>query len=653
MSVRYSTTPQGVALVEIDNPPVNALSHAVRQGLLAALDTAEADPAVKAIVLAGAGKSFSAGADIREFSVALLRPGLPEINDRVEAGEKPVVAAWRGTALGGGCELGLAAHARVIAADARIGLPEVTLGIVPGAGGTQRAPRLAGLAAAIDLAASGRIVGADEAVALGLADRKAHGDVVAEAIALALSLAGTAPRRSCALAVPAADPEVVRRVEEAVLKRARGQGAPGEAARLVRLAATVAYAEGAREERATFLRLKDGEESRALRYAFFAERQAGKHQDLDGVEARAVKTVGVAGAGTMGAGIAVAFLDAGYQVIVMERSVEAAAAGRARIEGLYARALASGRLDGAGRDRRLARLTMADAPGAFAGADLVIEAVFEDMGVKQEFLRAIEPVVGADCIIATNTSYLDIDVMGASLERPSRFLGMHFFSPANVMKLLEIVRARNTSPSALATALAVAKALGKTSVVAGVCEGFIGNRILNRYWQACDEMLEEGVLPQEIDAALEAYDFAMGPYAVADLAGLDISWARRKREAARRPPGSRYNPVADRLCEAGRFGQKTGAGWYRYENGRRVVDPAVEEMVRAHAAAAGVPQRRFGPGEIVERVLAVMASEGEAIVREGVAARASDIDVVLLNGYGFPRHKGGPMYQAKLRAAGA
>ncbi len=611
MTVRYSTTPEGVALIEIDNPPVNALSHAVRQGLMAALDRAAADPAVTAIVLAGAGKAFSAGADIREFAAAPLSPVLPEVNDRMEAGAKPVVAAWRGAALGGGCELGLAAHARVVAADARIGLPEVTLGIVPGAGGTQRAPRLAGLAAAID--------------------------------------PGTAPRRASRLPVPAAAPDAVRRAEEAVLKRARGQSAPREAVRLLKLAAEVAYPEGAREERATFLRLKDGEESKALRYAFFAEREAAKHPDLDGVSPAPVKRVGVAGSGTMGAGIAVAFLDAGFTVTVMERSTEAMEAGRSRIEGLYARALASGRLDAAECDRRLARLGMADTPESLAGCELVIEAVFEEMGVKQELLRALEPVVGPDCIIATNTSYLDIDVIATVLHDPSRFLGLHFFSPANVMKLLEIVRARSTSPRTLATALAVGRSLGKVSVVAGVCEGFIGNRILNRYRRACDGMLEEGALPQDIDGALESYGFAMGPYAVADLAGLDIAWARRKREAAQRAPGERYNPVADRLCEMGRFGQKTGAGWYRYENGRRTVDPGVEEMVRAHAAATGLPQRAFAADEIVRRVLEAMAAEGGAILSEGVAARASDIDVVFLNGYGFPRHKGGPMYQAKLR----
>jgi 3-hydroxyacyl-CoA dehydrogenase len=292
---------------------------------------------------------------------------------------------------------------------------------------------------------------------------------------------------------------------------------------------------------------------------------------------------------------------------------------------------------------------MADTPESLAGCELVIEAVFEEMGVKQELLCALEPVVGPDCIIATNTSYLDIDVIATVLHDPSRFLGLHFFSPANVMKLLEIVRARSTSPRTLATALAVGRSLGKVSVVAGVCEGFIGNRILNRYRRACDGMLEEGALPQDIDGALESYGFAMGPYAVADLAGLDIAWARRKREAAQRAPGERYNPVADRLCEMGRFGQKTGAGWYRYENGRRTVDPGVEEMVRAHAAATGLPQRAFAADEIVRRVLEAMAAEGGAILSEGVAARASDIDVVFLNGYGFPRHKGGPMYQAKLR----
>jgi 3-hydroxyacyl-CoA dehydrogenase len=581
-----------------------------------------------------------------------LSPVLPEVNDRMEAGAKPVVAAWRGVALGGGCELGLAAHARVVGADARIGLPEVTLGIVPGAGGTQRVPRLCGIAAAIDLCASGRIIGADEAVALGLADRKAVGDVVAEAIALALSLAGKPPRRASQLAVAPADPEAVRQAEEAALKRARGQAAPREAVRLVKLAAEVPYTEGSREERATFLRLKDSAESKALRYAFFAEREAARLPGLEGVAPRPVKGVGVVGAGTMGAGIATAFLDAGHTVTVIERSAEAVAAGRARIEGLYARSVASGRIGAAERDRRLSRLAVDGSLASLAGCDLVIEAVFEDMAVKQELLRALEPVVGPACVIATNTSYLDVDVMGEALADPSRFLGMHFFSPAHVMKLLEIVRARKASPETVATALAVGRALGKVSVVAGVCDGFIGNRILARYRKACDAMLEEGALPQEIDAAIEGYGFAMGPYAVADLAGLDISWSRRKREAATRTPGERYNPVADQLCEMGRFGQKTGAGWYRYEGGRRVVDPLVEEMVRAHAASTGLPQRRFAPEEIVSRAIGVMAEEGEAILKEGIAARAGDIDVVLLNGYGFPRHRGGPMFQAGLRAGG-
>lgn len=634
----------GVLLVEIDNPPVNAASQAVRQGLLDAVAAAETDGNVAAMVIAASGRTFTAGADVNEFGKPPLEPLLPDLLNRIEACSKPVVVAWHGTALGGGCEIGLAAHGRIIDASGQVGLPEVKLGLVPGAGGTQRLPRLIGMAASIDLIGSGRMVGAGEALALGLVDQIAEGDLREAALAFARSLAGQPLRRTGALPPPAKGGEAEA---AAVLKRARGQIAPGEAVRLVRLSGETSFMEGAAEERRTFLALMQGEQAQALRHVFFSEREAGKLPGIDPASARPIHRIGVVGAGTMGSGIAVACLDAGYEVTVVETGAEALAKGRERIEGLLQRALAFGRLDAQGHAARLARLGLSLELAALATVDLVIEAVFEDMAVKLDLLARLEPILRPEAVIATNTSYLDIDAMGDGMARPERLVGLHFFSPAHVMKLLEIVRARRTAPDVLATALAVGKRLKKITVVAGVCDGFIGNRIMSRYRQECEFMLEEGALPREIDAAFEAYGFAMGPFAVSDLAGLDIAWARRKRLAATRAPDERYVPIADQLCEMGRFGQKTGAGWHHYPEGKRTPDPVVEAMVRAHAAATGRPQRTFAAEEIMERVLGAMAAEGRHILAEGVAQRASDIDVVMVHGYGFPAHKGGPMFLAE------
>lgn len=635
-----------IALIEIDNPPVNATSQAVRAALLAAIVAADDDQAIKAIVIAAAGRTFVAGGDIAEFGKPPLEPHLPDVINRIEACAKPVVVAWHGTALGGGCEIGLAAHARVIAADGLVGLPEVKLGLVPGAGGTQRLPRLVGLSAAIGIIASGRMVGAKEALALGLVDGIAEGDIREAAVALARSLVGLPLRRTGGLPVSAFDPAALEKDIAAITRRARGQVAPIEGARLARLAVEQPIARGMAEERATFFRLMQGEQSAALRYVFFAEREVGKRPDIASATARPVNHVGVIGAGTMGAGIAVAFLDAGFEVTVIETSSEALTRGRERIEGLYARALASGRLSEAAMTERLACADFATHLSRLAEADLVIEAVFEEMAVKRDLFARIEAVIRPDCVLATNTSYLDIDTMAAGLVRPESLVGLHFFSPANVMRLLEIVRAKRTAPDVLATAMAVGKRLKKIAVVSGVCDGFIGNRILAKYRAQCEFMLEEGALPQQIDAALEEYGFAMGPFAVQDLAGLDIAWARRKRLAVTRSPDERYVPIADTLCEMGRFGQKTGAGWYRYVEGKRQVDPEIDAIIRAHAKAKNLPQRQFSAEEIVRRVLVTMANEGARIVEEGIAARPLDVDIVLLNGYGFPAHKGGPMFAA-------
>lgn len=637
-----------IAHLIIDNPPVNATSQAVRAGLMQALDQANADDTVSAIVLSCTGRTFVAGADVKEFGQPPQPPFLPDVVNAIEESAKPIVAALHGTALGGGLELALAAHARVSTPDAAFGLPEVKLGIVPGAGGTQRLPRLIGISRAIDLVSSGRRIAADEARDIGLIDDIADGDLITTAIAKARSLIGTQPRRTGALDVSAFDAIEAERQITAVEKKARGQQSPAAAARLVLLAAQVPLAEGLAAERAEFLNLVQSDQSKALRHVFAAERLAAKVRGLEDVKPHTVETVGVVGAGLMGAGIAVAFLQAGYTVRVVERDEASAEASRIRIEGLFARLLKSGRINEGSRVEQLARLATYADRAALAPCDLVIEAVFDDLKVKTELFADLSTIVRPDAILATNTSYLNPDEIAAVVQNPERFLGLHFFSPANIMRLVEVVRTAAVTPDVLATGLAVVKQLGKLGVVSGVCEGFIGNRIFTAYRRECDFMLEDGAMPHEIDAALEAYGFAMGPYAVNDMAGLDISWARRKRNAATRDPSERYVAIADRLCEAGRFGQKAGRGYYLYEDGRRTVDPEVTALIEAASREAGVTRRAFTADEIVARVLDGIVREGRTILDEGIALRASDIDLVLINGYGFPAWRGGPMFGAGM-----
>lgn len=636
----------GVLLVTIDNPPVNAASADMRQGLLAAIDHAAGSNEIAAVVVTGAGKTFVGGADIREFGKPMAEPPLPTVIDRIEASEKPVVAAINAAALGGGLEIALGCHHRIAAASAKLALPEVKLGIVPGAGGTQRLPRLAGVIAAAEMAATGRMVGAAEALALGIVDEVAEGDLITQATAIAQELAGKPPRRTGDLAVAAVAGDSFDAMAAKVLARARGQQAPGEALRLVRSAAGRALAEGTADERATFLKLRDSEQSKALRHVFFAERAAAKVDGLEGVEPRPVNTVGIVGLGLMGSGIAVAALDSGYTVIGVEATAEACAKGRERIAAMLDRNVASGRLDAEGRTQRLARLTTSERMENLADVDLVIEAVFDELSVKTDLFRLLDGIVRPDTILATNTSYLDPDVLAGATSRPERVLGLHFFSPANIMRLVEVVDCARTAPDVLATGLAVAKRLGKLPVVTGVCEGFIGNSVFSAYRREAEFLLEDGALPQEIDAAMEGYGFAMGPFAVFDLAGLEIAWARRKRQAATRDPNERYVDIADRLCEAGRFGQKAGRGWYAYPEGKRTVDPEVTAMIEAARARKGISPREIGHDEIVSRLLGAMAAEGEKLLAAKIARRASDIDLVMISGYGFPAYKGGPMFTA-------
>ncbi|WP_439628786.1 3-hydroxyacyl-CoA dehydrogenase NAD-binding domain-containing protein [Shinella sp.] len=634
----------GVLVVSIDNPPVNALSPHVRSGLLAALDHAAATADIRGLVISGTGRTFIGGADIKEFGQPIAEPTLPQVIARIEAFEKPIVCAVDGAALGGGCEVALACHGRIAGENASFGLPEVKLGIVPGAGGTQRLPRLIGPIAAIDLIGTGRAVKASEAVALGLADTVAADPLAA---AVAVLRAGQPLRRTGSIDVPVAEPAAIDAAEANVLAKSRGQLAPAKAVRLVKAAGQLDLEQGLAEERATFLRLRDSSESAALRHVFFAERAAGKVEKLAEVLPRRIETVAIVGTGLMGSGIAVSALTTGYRVIALEQTQEAAAAGRARIAGILDKAAQSGRLTKEAREACLARLGTTTEATDLAAADLVVEAVFDDLSVKTELFRRLDGIVAPGAILATNTSYLDPDAIAAATADPSRVVGLHFFSPAHVMRLVEVVDCAKTAPDVLASALAFVKRLGKLPIVCGVTEGFIGNRIFSAYRREAEFMLEDGALPHEIDAALEAYGFPMGIFAVNDMAGLEIAWARRKRLAATRDPAERYVEIADRLCEAGRLGRKTGLGWYAYPNGERTIDPAVTAAIEAARAAKNITPRAFTAQEILDRLLKAMAEEGTVLLADGIAACPGDIDLVMINGYGFPAHKGGPMFAAE------
>ncbi len=641
-----------VAVIIIDNPPVNALSIPLRRALLAAVQAVAADHGVHAAVIACAGRTFVAGADIREFDLPPPEVTTGTVNAAIEAAGKPFVAALHGTALGGGFELALACHARIMAPDARVGLPESRIGLIPGAGGTQRAPRLAGAIAALDLVTSGRHVPADEALKLGLVDEIAT-DLRRVAMERARELAarGTPPRARDRAVPDIAAAEARAAFDAAVAaatRRARGALAPVAAAAAVGWAIDLPFDEGLERERLASLALRSGPQCRALRYLFHAERVAARMPPGEGHDARPwpVRACGVVGGGTMGAGIALALADAGLEVTLVEASAEAARAAESRICLVYERQVKSGRLTEEVLETRMGRIRFTTDLGALADVALVIEAVVEQLDVKLDVFRRLSAIVRRDCVLASNTSYLDINLLADVVDAPERVLGLHFFSPAHVMKLLEIVRGGRTVPEALATALALARRIGKLAVIAGVGEGFIGNRIFSRWRQQCDFLLEDGAYPQEIDAALEAHGFAMGPYAVADLAGLDIGWATRKRLAPKRDKRARDVPIADWICELGRFGQKTGAGYYRHTNGRREVDPVVTALVERASAARGIVRRAVPAAELIERVHAAMVNEAAKILGEGIAQRPSDIDVVLVHGYGYPAWRGGPMHEA-------
>jgi 3-hydroxyacyl-CoA dehydrogenase len=649
-----------VAVITLNNPPVNGLGHATRLGIVRGLDQAQADPAIRAIVLTGAGKAFSGGADIREFSSgkSLQEPTLRSVIEAVEHSAKPVVAALHSVAMGGGLELALGCHWRVAAPGCKVALPEVKLGLLPGAGGTVRLPRALGVETALNMVVSGETVASERLFALPgqkLLDKLAASpqSLMDEAIAFAREVAGKgADALPLVRNLPCKHPQgdAYFGFARAAVKGMAGHfPAPLKCLQSVEAAARLPFDEALARERELFLSLMPTPESKALRHIFAAERAAAKIADVGPeIKPREVKKVAVIGAGTMGGGISMNFLNAGIPVTILEMKQEALDRGIATIRRNYEAQVKKGKLKQDVYEQRMALLKPTLSYDDLKDADLVIEAVFEEMGVKQAVFKKLDEVARPGAILASNTSTLDVNQIAAATGRPQDVVGMHFFSPANVMKLLEVVRGAKTAKDVLATVMAVAKKIRKTAVVAGVCDGFIGNRMIHAYSRQAHLMLDEGATPRQVDKAIEKFGFAMGPFRMGDLAGLDISWAIRKRQAAEHPEIKPVKSPADKLCELGRFGQKTGAGWYDYAPGKReaIPSPLVEKIVAEHRQEQGQPTRKIGDEEIVQRLVYALVNEGARILEDGIAGKASDIDVVYLTGYGFPLWRGGPMLYA-------
>ena len=640
-----------LAIATVDNPPVNALSQAVRAGLLDAVDRAERAGS-KAVVLHCAGRTFIAGADIREFGKPAKDPWLPEVIDRIEAFERPVVAAIHGTALGGGLELALGCHYRIAVPSARVGFPEVLLGLIPGAGGTQRLPRLVGAEHALDMMISGKPVNARMAAQLGIVDRIVEsGELLDGAIEYARELvsSGQPPRRIGNLAVDPVGAEFFSEYRKRIARKTRGLMSPERIVQCVQASLAIPIDQALRQERAHFFECMASPQSRSLRHLFFAERQAVKPPPDVSVSdpGPAIKRIAVIGAGTMGAGIAYSCLGAGFQVTVLDNDESGLARGRKTIEGYYEGGVARGKVRQADANDGMKRLGTSQDYGAVADADLVIEAVFEKMAVKKEVFARLDEVCRGDAILATNTSTLDVDRIASATSRPNKVIGTHFFSPAHIMRLLEIVRGKATEDAVIVASLSLAKRVRKLGVVVGNCYGFVGNRMLYTYGRESQLLLLEGAAPEYIDRVLQDWGMAMGPHAVGDLAGLDVGYLTRQ-ERVDLPDDPRFYRIADVLAESGRLGQKTGKGMYLYEPGSRVphADPEVRALIKREASALGVVQRQIEPTEIIERCIYALVVEGARILEEGIASRAGDIDVVWANGYGFGRHRGGPMHYA-------
>ena len=645
---------EDIAVITIDNPPVNALSPGVPEGILASVKAASEDSAVKAVVLIGAGSTFIAGADIREFGkmTAGERPriALYPMLLAIEDSAKPVVMAIHGQAFGGGLEVAMAGHYRVIVPGAQVGQPEVKLGLIPGAGGTQRLPRLAGVAKAVEMCAFGEPVAAQEALALGIVDRVIEGDLLNGAIAFAREIAGRPARKTRERdeKLGQADPAVFASARDTARKTRRGQPAPLAAIDAVEAATRLSFEEGCQEEARLFHECLFSIQSKALIYAFFGERTVSKIPDIPkDTKAYDIRSAAVIGAGTMGGGITMNYANAGIPVRVKETSQDALDRGIATIRKNYAASVQKGRFSQAAMDERMALIRPQLNYDGFDQADIIVEAVFEGMALKKQVFAEIDAIAKSSCILASNTSTLDIDEIASATKRPQMVIGHHFFSPANVMRLLEVVRGKATSKEVIATSMALGKRLKKVAVLAGNCRGFIGNRMLAPYFREAQFLIEEGASVESVNRTLYDFGWAMGPLAVSDLAGLDVGWRIRKEFQHLEKPGVRVPLVADRLCEMGRFGQKTGRGFSRYDENRRPLpDPETAALIDEVAREAGIHRRPIAPEEIVDRCLFALINEGAWLLGEGIALRAVDIDVVYVNGYGFPAWRGGPMFYA-------
>jgi len=651
MSASYEVK-GGVAVITLNNPPVNGLGHATRTGIFDGLKKGMADNAVKAIVITGAGKAFSGGADIREFNTAKssAEPNLHTVIAAIEAADKPVVAAVHSVAMGGGLELALGCHYRVASPGAQIALPEVKLGLLPGAGGTQRLPRVVGVETALNMIVSGNPVASEKLAGTKLFDQMIEGDLMTGAIAFAHKVAAVRPLpkvRDIKVDYPNHE-AFFQFARNTVGAMAKNFPAPLKCVDCVAAAVSMKFEDGLKVEREKFLALMQTTESKALRHFFFGERAASKIPDVpEDTPKRPIKSAAIIGAGTMGGGIAMNFANAGIPVTVLEMKQEALDKGLATVRKNYENTMKKGKLTQQKFDERIGLIKGTLSYDDLKDADIVIEAVFEEMGVKENVFKKLDEVMKPGAILASNTSTLDVNKIAAFTKRPQDVIGTHFFSPANVMKLLEIVRGAKTAKDVLATTMALSKKIKKTGVISGVCDGFIGNRMIEQYSRQAGFLLEAGCLPEQVDKAIEKFGFAMGPFRMGDMAGNDIGWAIRKRRYAERPD-MKYSKTADLLCELGRYGQKTSAGWYDYKPGDRKPYPShlVNDMIVKHSKDIGVERRKVSDQEIVERLVYAMVNEAAYILEEGIAQRASDIDMVYLTGYGFPLHRGGPMLYA-------
>jgi 3-hydroxyacyl-CoA dehydrogenase len=637
-------------VISVNNPPVNALAHAVRAGIKDGVEKGLADKDIAAMIIWCEGRTFIAGADIREFGKPVQQPILPDVVQFIENSSKPMIAAIHGTALGGGLEVALGCHYRIAVASAKVGLPEVKLGILPGAGGTQRLPRIVGVQTALDMIVSGNPISVQKAQSMGLIDEIVEGDLKVAALVFAKKIIDEKRpvRKVSDLDVKVDNPAVFDEYAKSIAKKQRGFLAPFHCIKAVKAAAELSFADGMKRERELIVELLASPQSKAQRHVFFAEREVARIPGLpDDQPTREIKSVGVLGAGTMGGGIAMCFANVGIPVVLLEVKQEFLDKGLAVIRKNYANTVAKGSLKQEDMDQRMALIKPTLSYDDLKNVDLVIEAVFEDMAIKKEVFAKLEAVCKPGAILASNTSYLNIDEIAASTKRPQDVMGMHFFSPANVMKLLENVRGAKTSPEVYATAMKTGKKIGKVPVLVGVCDGFVGNRMLAKRTRECGFMLEEGALPQQIDRVIYDFGFPMGPYAMGDMAGLDIGWRNRKAKFDQLTDREKANNILDKICEMGRYGQKTGAGFYKYDDKRTPApDPLIDELIIKHSEERGIARRVISDQEIIERAIFSMINEGAKILDVGIAARPLDVDIVWIYGYGFPVYLGGPMFYA-------